>query len=166
MEHKDDIRKELSELAPRFGSMEKKNPFSVPDFYFQSLPDRLLTRVKNEPQPWTERFETFLNRLFNRIFQPRYALTFATCLVLLAVSVGVLKQRNQPEAAPQLSEISTEAIDEYILTDFDDYELAVLNGAAVPENADAFIPQNISNEELINYVNDNIDNQTIEEEFL
>lgn len=166
MENKDDIQKELNEFAPKLARMEKKNPFSVPDYYFQSVPDKLLARAKNEPQAWTERLENSLNNIFSRIFQPRYAVTFATFLVLLAVSIGFLKKKESANVAPQLSQIPTEEIDSYILSDFDDYELVALNGTDEVTGKENFIPENISDEELNNYLNDNIDNQTLEEEFL
>lgn len=171
MENKDDIRKELDELAPRLSRLKKENPFQVPDYYFQGLPDKVLERVKAEPQPWTARLENGLNRTFSLIFQPRYALSFATCLVVLAVSIGFLKNRQTAvtPAAPQLSQISTEAIDSYILTNFDDYELASLNvnggnmSSTAPQH---MIPADISDEELNDYLHHAIDNQTLEEEFL
>lgn len=172
MEHQDDIRKELDELAPRLSRLKKENPFQVPDYYFQGLPDKVLERVKNEPQPWTERMENGLNRIFALIFQPRYALTFATCLVVLAVSIGFLKNRETAvtPAAPQLSQISTEAIDAYILNDFDDYELVAFNGVnsinLFPAGEKHLIPAGISDDDLNDYLNDNIDNQTLEEEYL
>ncbi|MDZ4845468.1 MAG: hypothetical protein SH857_07965 [Chitinophagales bacterium] len=167
MENKDDIQKELNELAPKLGSMEKKNLFPVPDYYFQSLPDKLLARVKNEPQPWTERLENSLNRIFSRIFQPRYTVTFATSLVLLAVAIGFLKKKETDNGAPQLSQIPTEEIDAYILADLDEFEIIGLNTTTeISSETERIIPDNISDEELNNYLNDNIDNQTLEEEFL
>lgn len=166
MKNRDDIRKELQEIAPKLSQLGKKNPFTVPDFYFQSLPEKLLQRVRNEPLPWTERWEAVLNQFFLRIFQPRYALTFATCLVALAVSIGFLKNREVQYPSAQLSEISTEEIDAYILSDFDDYELVALNGMADIMNTAEIIPKNITEQELNEYLNDNIDNQTIEEEYL
>lgn len=167
MENKDDIQKELNELAPKLGRMEKKNPFHVPDYYFQSMPDKLLARAKKEPQPWTERLENSLNRIFSRIFQPRYAVTFATCLVLLAVSVGFLKKKESVNVAPQLSQIPTEEINAYILADLDEYEIIGLNTTTeISNETELVIPENISDEELNDYLDDNIDNQTLEEEFL
>lgn len=171
MDNKDDIRKELDELAPRLSRLKKENPFQVPEYYFQGLPDKVLERVKNEPQSWTERLENGLNRTFALIFRPRYALTFATCLVVLAVSVGFLKNRQTAvtPAAPRLSQIPTEAIDSYILTNFDDYELVAFNGNGIDLSSTVpqpMIPADISDEELNDYLHNAIDNQTLEEEFL
>lgn len=165
MENKENIKKELEELAPIFARMEKKNPFSVPDSYFQNLPGKLLERVKQEPQPLPERMEQMLNSFFNRLFQPRYAIPFAACLVLLPVSIGLLKQKNQTAAPLLLSDIPTAEIDAYILADIDEYDMVALNDV-VPAQTTAIIPQNISEEELNNFLEDNIDNQTLEEEFL
>jgi len=110
--------------------------------------------------------ENTLNNIFSLIFQPRYAVTFATCLVLLAVSIGFFKKKESINTPPELSEISTEEIDSYILSDFDEYELVALNGGTEIDNRSEIIPENISDEDLNNYLNDNIDNQTLEEEFL
>ena len=173
MEQKDDIRKELNDLAPKLANLKKDNPFKVPDYYFQGLPDKLLERAKAEPVPLTERIEAALNGFFSRIFQPRYAVTFATCLVVVAVSIGYLKNRETAtvpgaQFSVQFSKLSTEAIDTYILNNFDDYELVAFNGngANATPAAETMIPADMTTEELNDYLNETIENQIIEEEYL
>lgn len=47
MKLQNDIKKELSSLSPLLAEKEKKNPFSVPDNYFNELDHKILFALKN-----------------------------------------------------------------------------------------------------------------------
>lgn len=164
MDKNKEIEQELNELAPKLGGLERKNPFKTPDYYFQSLPEKVLERVKQNPT-WTNRLEQFLNIFFTQIFRPRVAIPFAVCLVMVAVGIGFLKNGNQSslDFTRQLSQVSTDEISDYLVDNFDDDDIDVITVSA---KEDFRITKDILSEELDNYFNNNIDNQTLEEDLL
>lgn len=48
MERKEDILKELMEIAPKLAAMEKFNPYRVPSGYFLGFKDMMLQKLKTE----------------------------------------------------------------------------------------------------------------------
>ena len=165
MDNKEAIRKELSELSSGLEKIEKKNPFKVPDFYFQAFPDTVIDRIRRETTAsWVNQLEGWLNHAFSLIFRPRYAIPVTVFLLSLVV---VIKYYNQDDAVgitSPLSEVSSDEIDDYILENFDDDDLIALGGFTGQMNG--FIPDEVSDEELESFLEDNTDNQTLEEEIL
>lgn len=164
MENKEEIKKELEELAPRLGKIEKKNPFSVPAYYFQGMPDRVLESAKAQPASWMDRLESQLNDVFAMIFRPRYAIPATTSLLTLIVAINFFKANNssQFDIAQPLAEISTEEISEFAMENFDEFDLA----AGLPDHVNGLIPTGITSDELKDYLQNNSDNQTLEEDIL
>lgn len=164
MDIRKEIEQELNDIAPKLGAIEKKNPFKAPDYYFQSLPDKVLERIKQNPS-WTMRLERLLENFFSTIFQPRYAIPFAVCLAVLGATVGLLKNETQPvsDFHRQLSQISTGEISDYLLENAGEDELITLTASATE---DLRITHGITSEELDSFLDSDINNQTIEEDFL
>ena len=164
MDIRKEIEQELNDIVPKLGAIEKKNPFKAPDYYFQSLPDKVLERIKQSPS-WTMRLERLLDNFFTTIFQPRYAIPFAVCLVAVGAAVGFLKNEAQPvsDFHQQLSQISTHEISDYLLENANDDELMLLTASATE---DYRITTGITSEELDSFLDNSIDNQTIKEDFL
>ncbi len=76
---KNDIRKEIQEIAPGLSQLPKHNPFEVPTNYFDVLPSQI-DQKRNRPA-----IHTFFTVL-NIIFQPRFVATGLTAVVLLLIS--------------------------------------------------------------------------------
>ena len=167
MNNRDEIRKELSELAPRLEKVEKQNPFKIPDYYFQNFPDRMIENIPSSAGAvlWTEKLETLLNNFFSLIFRPRYAIPGAVILIAMAVGISLLKNNNAPSldfTAP-FSEIPSEEINEYIIENFEDDDLIAFTGTVA---ANGFIPSDITRGELEDFLENDSDNQNTEEDFL
>ncbi len=165
MDNREEIKKELSELAPKLGSVEKGNPFSVPDYYFQGLPDNVLKSVNAQPLPWIDKLESWLNTAFALIFRPRYAIPASAFLLGLIVAINFNKgaSDNHAEITRQLAAVSDDDMSDYIVENFDEDDWTALTVSAQQE---LIIPKDIPSEELENYFNNNFDNQTLEEEIL
>jgi len=163
MDIKEEIKTELGELAPKLSRMERQNPFRLPEYYFQRLPDNMLEMIKAQPVTWTEKLEIWLNYFFALIFHPRYAISASAFLLALIVGIGFLKsgKNNDAEISRQLSELPANEIKDYVLENIDDDELAALSGIF-----NDFIPEDIATEELENYFQNNSENQSLEEEIL
>jgi hypothetical protein len=147
--------------------LEKKNPFKVPDYYFQSLPDKVVANVKGAAQsaPWIARLENRLNHAFALLFRPRYAIPVSALLLLLIVGVNFFNSKVEaPPGAAPLSEISSEEMREFLIENADDNDLIALGTPG--EKLNGFIPDEISSEELEDYLNNSSDNQMLEEEIL
>lgn len=166
MNNKEDIKREISELAPRLGMIEKKNPFKSPDYYFQGLPDKILQRAKEQPVSWTDKLETWLNDTFEVIFRPRYAIPASAFLLTLIVAVNFFKTQEQAQSdiTLPLAEISTEEINAFAMENFDEVDLMTISGSK--DGVNGLIPSDITTDDLKDYLQNNSDNQTLEEDIL
>ena len=85
-------------------------------------------------------------------------------LLTLVVGINFFKSANYTvDVTQQLSGVSDEEIDEYLVENFDDDDLMAVGN--VSEQEHSIIPTEIPNEDLEDYLN-NSDNQTLEEEIL
>lgn len=167
MEDKEEIKRELNELAPRLARIDKKNPFGVPPYYFQGLPDRVLERVKAQPVSWMQKVEAWLNNVFAVIFRPRYAIPASAFVLMVIVVINFLKTgrpSSQFDIAQPLAEISTEEISEFAMENFDEFDWVALTETR--ENVKGLIPADITSDDLRDYLQNNTDNQTLEEDIL
>jgi hypothetical protein len=122
MKNKDELRDELNELSPLLAKRRGMDEgFKVPKDYFRSLPDEVLKKVRPETPPIVEPQRNGLAGLtefLQNLFQPRYALAYASVAVLIAV--GIYFFVNQPVAdAPQIAEVETEALENYLEENID-----------------------------------------------
>ncbi len=159
------IKKELFEIAPKLSEKEKSNPFTVPNRYFETMSERVMEKI-TPPQPvnWSDKLELFLNHFFNQIFNPRYAIPAAAFLVVIAVGIGFLKTDNRLDLPKNLAAIEKEAMQVYLYENYDDFELMAFNGNAFSDVP--VIPEEISTDILIEYLDFNYDNLNQEEELL
>ena len=168
MDNKEEIKKELREISPALEKMEKQNPFRVPDYYFQSLPDKMLEKVRGTATPvlWMDKLETALNNFFSTIFSPRYAIPGAVLLIVLVVGINFLKNVNDVplDDARLLAEIPSEEISAYAIENFDDADLIAFIGS--PDNGDDILLMDIPKDELEDFFKNDSDNQIPEEDFL
>ena len=105
----------MNEMTDKY---EQKNPFSVPEGYFDSLEDRIMIRVRKEERSRRARLL--------RVFKPFMGWAALVAVVVL-VMVTVLPARNEGIAETQLDadfNPTTEEILEYLAGEVD---LAVLS---------------------------------------
>jgi hypothetical protein len=106
----------------------KDEGFKVPKNYFKTLPDQVLEQIKPQPFPakqpnWLEELALF----FQSLFQPRYAVAFASAAILLAAAYFCfLREKpvepSQPVAEVKLEDIPDGAIQEYISNNIEDLD--------------------------------------------
>lgn len=149
MKNSDDLRDELGDL-PFLKKIKEQPPsggFQVPKHYFKHLPDEVLRKAKEPvlvraplgttPQPnWME----WVGQQVAGLFQPRFALAFASVLALVVAGIYFFGKNGveevQPIAAVKLSDISDEELFAYVsdnINDFDHDLVLETAGAELPE---------------------------------
>ena len=155
MDEKKKILEELHLLNSSLESHDKKNPFSVPDYYFQSLPEKTLQKVKQETEvPWMNRVERKLNEFFLRLFQPRIALPFAFILSVFAVSIGFLKSPSEKmnmNISQELKEIPSAEIENFLAVNIEEEDIFMMDQTN-PGSAEVYLPESIGGDELRDYL--------------
>jgi putative ribosome biogenesis GTPase RsgA len=147
-----EVTEELSELSPFLASMSRKTPFSAPDGYFEDLGREVIMRT-NEDKP-------------GRIVKMgRRVKLFKRCLVAAAIagviSVGAVmlsKSFNDNSLDRQLAQISDQEIEDYLQSNTDafDNENIFTNVSLEDEDATSVLPDELSEDEIENYLEDNL----------
>ncbi len=122
--------------APRLAGMEKINPYSVPNGYFEDLQSAILARTTQAPIAKPKVIQLWM----------RYAA--AACITLVA---GTFVYLNQESAeTPNFDAIPDQEIVSYLQTNIDesDTELLLKNTEKLHLEE-----KNISTQELENYIN-------------
>ena len=118
--HNDDslMQNELSKIAPFLSKLEKSNPFNTPSDYFTSF--KVDTNLKNDVEVKKNIFYLFdyfkLNKNVIRIA--------ATFLLLAATTIWIyssLIQKNNNFKSIELSKISQQEFNEFLLADQDEF---------------------------------------------
>lgn len=171
---KQQIAKELEELAPTLAQIERREP-EVAEYYFHTIADKMVRKVTEEapaaPQSWLDVAEQFVLR----VLSPAVLKVAAAVLVVGTVSLSIYQAANtgvvstQPEAL-SMADLSENDVNmlitdenyggtEFLLTDEDLDELG---------NQVAFqtISDNISDDDLNNFYLNDINESLILEEVL
>jgi len=163
MDKRKDILKELEEIAPKLGKIEKKDPFKVPVNYFEGLQREIqetVTRQKSSFSLWD---------MAQYILEPKYSVSFGILLIIAIGGYIYLQPTTSFDFNSELSLIESADISDYIINNIDDFEEDMIY-----EDATAFLDESvfivIDSTELDSYINDfiidEIDNQTLQEELL
>lgn len=99
------------EIAPKLAKMDKLNPFTVPDGYFESLADRIQSRVAENQSAKIKIFPLWI----------RYAA--AACLTL---GISLALYLNLNKNAMSFEEIPDQEIVSYLEVNMDDTETEML----------------------------------------
>jgi hypothetical protein len=136
MTRKKDIE-DLGSEAPRLAGMEKINPYSVPNGYFEDLQSAILARTTLAPIAKHKVIQLWM----------RYAA--AACITLVAGTFVYLNQQSAAET-PNFDIIPDQEIVSYLQTHVDesDTELMLVNTEKLHLEE-----KNISTQELENYIN-------------
>ena len=174
MKEQDDIRKELEQLSPFLREMkDRKEGFKAPVGYFKELPDEVWQRLKPvaPAQPsWQERLDAFLVSLW----QPRFALAFASGALLVVAAWWLLQRNDAAPATPQiaavqLSDITEEDLLTYVtqhIADFDNQLILESHGFDQQETAPKPIPKLLPKptaEEAEEYLDEMIEDIDVED---
>lgn len=118
MENNDNIRDELKDIAPNLLKIKRKNSFSVPDDYFETLPNIIQERCIQIKK------ESVWSIFFKYLLKPQYSLSLALVIAVLALGIqrfGV-NESDYRAAAPN-KEIFITAEDlsnSYYINEFDE----------------------------------------------
>ena len=170
---RNEIRKELEEIAPFLSRMQGKGDgLQVPPGYFRQMQREVLQKVREEKlkdqriqalglQYWWERLGQYFAA-------PQLRLAMAAFLLLIAAAVWYWSAK-QPAAVPmaQLEEVSAAEMEQYLSNNVDEIELELLLDVAVNEHELGLFPDTgISDEEFNSYMEeiiDDIDLKTLED---
>lgn len=135
MKNKDEIRDELKDLSPFLWEQKAKpEGYDVPKDFFKSLPDEVLSKLNERPQVAAEKKEDWLEQIIQSIqylFQPRYAMAYASVALLLVAGFyfinNVENPGNQPMAAAELlTDMPDDVLDNYISEYIDEFDETIL----------------------------------------
>lgn len=107
---------------------ERKNPFTVPEGYFEALPGRVMSALPAEPQPAESPTPTITVPMPRR----RWMGWAASCAAAACIACALMFMRNAPQASQAIAQFTednaTETYDE-------EYQAAVLEYAMVDNQA-------------------------------
>jgi hypothetical protein len=156
MNNKKEIKDELEKLSPFLSEIKKENAFEVPENYFKSLPDKVLEQIqvsKNTTKQ-SEDQAGWIDRLIENIvllFQPKYAVGFATALVFVVASVYIFrKPTDQIDGSYQLAS-------QYISDHIDEFDVEMIWELSVSETGESTADEGIDDSSFDEYLDEIID---------
>lgn len=136
--HRED---EWQDLAPSLAKMEKKNPYLVPDGYFESLQSRIVQKV-NSAQGEKSRSKII----------PMWTKYAAAACLTIAMGITLYLKLNQEKPTINWAEIPEEEIVSYLENHLDDSDTQLLFDQQNTQQTNIRI-ENINNQDLENYLN-------------
>ncbi|HXS38126.1 MAG TPA: hypothetical protein VN721_15600 [Flavipsychrobacter sp.] len=141
----------------------KSMPFNIPAGYFNILPAQVLQMAKKADSPVERKKKIAASKRIYIWSQIRLA---AAAVLLLGIGFGSLKyyiQPTNPEAA--LSRVSTNAIDDYVQQNIDDFDIDVIannsdvtnlsqNAGTSNDKKIQIQTQQLNDEDIVQYLND------------
>jgi hypothetical protein len=183
------IHQELGELSPLLQELRQKpEGYQVPEGYFAAMQQGVLAQIKAEnalaPSPIIFKKENKLANWWNSIIveiewliQPRYAVAFASFILVLTAGFFFLKPNNTMDTAN--TEPSIEEIDQYLEENVEDIDTEQLTAAVaeiehpIEKENKQYLPssdnkklQDAKPEELDEIMNEMIQNGDISEDDL
>jgi hypothetical protein len=178
---KEEFEEELKGLSPFLHNLKKdskkEDVFKVPQNYFDTLADTIIEKaqaqekqsyplskkaIQQAPSVAKPHFLEQVREWIESLLQPRYALGFATALVIVVAGWWFVNYRNSPlPVDSETAQLSHEEIHQYITENIDDFdeELILKN----QELADTEGDINISDDDIQKYLEENIDEKDIKE---
>ncbi|MCH8329903.1 MAG: hypothetical protein IH946_00740 [Bacteroidetes bacterium] len=160
MPKKKEILDELREIAPSLSKIESKDPFKVPDGYFDNMRSDIQDAISSREKV------SYLELFKQLILQPRFSIAMA---VLLAVVIGgsFLFDGGDNGSGNVYVDIEDTTFDEiaaYIDFNLDDFDETLLYEGSVALNGPD--ESNGELEEIEDFLLDEIDQQTLQDELL
>jgi len=132
MKNNNELNKELEHLSPLLSKQKgKPEGYGVPKDYFKSLPDMVMGQVAEKTAAAAPAHSpSWLDNLaatWQSLFQPRYALAFASVAILIVAGIyfGAPAQPQQPIASMLLTELPDEALQSYVSENIDEFDVAL-----------------------------------------
>ncbi len=178
---KEEFENELRAISPFLANLKKEgnkdDVFKVPQNYFDTLANTIVEKAQAQeikayplskkaileaPTVAKPHFLELVREWIESLLQPRYALGFATALVIAVAGWWFVNNRNSPlPIEAEMAQLSHEEIHQYITENIDDFdeELILKN----QELADTEGDINISDDDIQKYLEENIDEKDIKE---
>lgn len=144
---------DLKNIAPALSKIKKENSFSVPDNYFNELPMKIQERVQQKRV-----FNPVV--LFELLKKPAYALSFALLILLIIIIPFAISTYNNRLSNNQIS------YHDFDITDIEYFEIneelliEAISAGEFDENE--LIEE--ANDEMMDYIINNVDYATILDE--
>jgi len=143
---------DLNEIEPGFKGQMKKNPFTVPEGYFESFSDRLQERMLLEKPA---------GKMTGRKILRPALLYFAGFCLLISIGLLIPKLMQTPQTFKSNSEANMTNLIMYSLENIDEQTII----EALPKPDIDTVSSEITREELVKYIQEqDIDPNTINEE--
>jgi hypothetical protein len=144
---------ELDEIKPGFEEQGKKNPFIVPEGYFEGFSERLHERMGVLEEPAGK-------RAGRKILRPAFVYIAGFCLLLILVII-IPKIIRAPRTPRLNSEINMANLVQYSIENIDEQTII----EALPKSDKDTVAPEITREDVINYLQEqNIDLNNLNEE--
>ena len=164
MKKKNEIKDELQKLSPFLADLKKEHNFKVPENYFKSLPDKVLdqARVTTKTPEHSPAQPSWLDRLAEYVlflFQPKYAVGFATVLIVVVASIYFMRgPDNQTDGSFMIAS-------QYVEENIDEFDAEMLWEASVFEDvktSDDTTIEDDSYDEYFEEIIDDLDDSELE----
>lgn len=173
MEKDKNIKSELEELAPLLSKLDKKEGYQVPFNFFEKLEEEVLEEVLPKPNSTLEQASTNERRSWRAIFGLQPAYRFGVALASIAVLVVIAWQfigpseTETPGFASIWEEVSLSEVEEYVVSNIEDFDLEELDFQPVGE-VNILDGVDLDLEDLDEYIEaedifENIDESTLNE---
>ncbi len=164
MDEKDNIKKELEDIAPFLAGLKKENPFKVPANFFEQLPDQIMEQARLTPVERLPPKTSWLDRLiasFAFMLRPQVAFA-AICLAALTWTVIFMMQPDQVDQGLANDSFLVDA-DNYIAANIDEFDTEWL--AALAMNDESTDAENTAEEMMIDdlEMDENLIDEILEE---
>ncbi len=142
MNEKENLKKELNEIAPGLEKLRGNNPFAVPEKYFDTLPQEINEKVtaKSKAQNWVPVF-------FNA---PR--LVFSGITVLLILFSGYFLLFNS--TSDELNGFADETYFESNMAWYAEYQADVYYDIILDDTSQEELYEELDEEQIIDYLTD------------
>jgi hypothetical protein len=170
---KDEMRKELEGLSPLLHQLKKRHPDTPPDQipkgYFHRMQDEVLGRIREEerqrsPGSTTSQWVEW----FRQLFSPKLVVGLATAAVLVVAGLWWMNRSvniQTVEGDIAWSSLSQNEVNAYVNENLDEFDLDLIvrytEDASSP--MDLFLPEQIEEEALDQYLDEIIDDLDIED---
>ena len=160
---------ELMGLSPFLSELKSKAPKQeVPRNFFEQLPDDVMQRIKLEDQHLAAERSVDQPSWFSWLlpkWQPRYALAFATVLILIVAGIFSIRPTGQQETLLADTELSTEDWESYVSQNIDDFDSELLWQASESDKTSSEVPSGESDDVLDDLLED-INEEDLEDFFM
>lgn len=148
-EDREEIRKELEDLAPGLSRFQnKEDGFRVPAGYFQSLPDEVIDKLGIGKKSRQKSGSLWLEQWLSLLLQPRPALALASLLVVLIAGWWFLNRQSGeslPSETVAFEQITPREAADYLSQNLDEVdEELLLEFVSNDPSLDAFIDMELN----------------------